>query len=81
MLFMPATVATQLIRSVVDRLARLRPSQDVAAAPQPWQEPDSSWYLSSIDLAEGLEVIEHHESASHFADTMPAFHAPAKGRR
>lgn len=39
-------------------------------------EHPSHWVLSSLDLAEGLEVAEWNGPLPAFPDTMPAFQIP-----
>ena len=67
-----------MINQLISRLSRLLPaSGDVETAPVATHE-DSNWHSSSFELARGLDVIEHRNSAhAVFADTLPAFH-PAR---
>ena len=67
-----------MINQLISRLSRLIPaSGDAEAAPAATHE-DSNWHSSSFELARGLDVIEHRNSAhAVFADTLPAFH-PAR---
>jgi hypothetical protein len=46
-----------------------------AADPDPDLDP-SHWVLSSLDLAEGLDVAEVGGPLPAFPDTMPAFQIP-----
>lgn len=78
---MPRAAAAMFIHSVVDRLSRLLPGAEPDSAPHPWRDPDSNWYTSSFELAQGLDVIEHHCAAPTFADTLPAFQSAPRRTR
>jgi hypothetical protein len=46
------------------------------AGPEVEADSPSHWVLSSLDLAEGLEVAELSGPLPAFPDTMPAFQIP-----
>jgi len=56
-------------------LSRRVPARDDAEREADHDSP-SHWVLSSLDLAEGLDVAELSGPLPAFPDTMPAFQVP-----
>ena len=56
-------------------LSRWAPARD-DTDPEAQADGPSHWVLSSLDLAEGLEVAEINGPLPAFPDTMPAFQIP-----
>jgi len=53
---------------------RVLPEPDATEPRLAWSNEDSSWHISSFELARGLEVIEHcGVPPAIFVDSAPAF--------
>lgn len=57
-------------------LSRWAPARAGADRDAETADPPSHWLLSSLDLAEGLDVAELDAPLPAFPDTMPAFQIP-----
>lgn len=57
-------------------LSRWAPARDDADDDVEVHDNPSHWVLSSLDLAEGLDVAELSGPLPAFPDTMPAFQIP-----